>query len=901
MGCHGLPLNYMVRFCVAAALATTVCVAQGPSLIVLENQRPGSVEWNVGRDGVGVVEGFADSTSVAPGEPIRIFVQSSVGYRFEIYRLGWYSGAGARRYHVSETFGPSPQPLCDQDPTTRMISCARWRESHAFRIPEDWLTGAYWLRFVEDGPLRRYTGTVFVVRERRPTAAIMAQLPFNTYQAYNDWGGTSLYYGPGYRFETRSYKVSFDRPYHKGRPNFMVEGYPMVRWLEKEGFSLAYSSNIDLHQRPETVASHKAWITVGHDEYWSRAMRTNVEAGRDAGVHLGFFAANEIYRQVRLEGSALGALRVVVCYVLPELDPAIAGGDVREATGAFRGAPINRPENQLVGIQYEYGYHTRPDKPSDWTPLDVDNWLFQGTGLRAGDAVKDVVGHEFDALSDNGLTPPGITVLAQSRVCNDFDVCTFTSHSTIYSADSGAFVFAAGSMQWPNSLDRFNHPCISCAPIDPRFLRLNRNLLRRFEGIDGPTGDGIVPSSGRGRDAVFTARFSHPESAGRLVEARVRVGAPEDGCVVVYRVGTGRFALSNGGGTAAPGASLALENSGCAVDVASSTVSMESRDLAINLRVRLRGGEGMKPLSLQATDMEGRTSSWDQFAEWNDSSGPLVTGVVSGSSGGFQRFSVGYSHGSGGQLARLRFKVSDSEEEAGCQVEYDAEENRLYLADEDGGRVGGAAPGESGLVESSACLLDPSQSRLVRAGRDTTLVASLWFAAELNGVRRLFSDATDRGGVSSGWRRDGPFTVTSGHLSSAVSAQVEQDGDFAVISGVYFHPEGIENVRLAYVLVNSVATGQGGCQLIWNTRDTSLLLTNDANTAIVSRDSDGLSENSQCSVSKSWTSHEKGRLGLILRTRVQLKAILPQPRRVYCQTLDFSGAGTGWAEKGVLP
>lgn len=892
-----------LRPVMALAFASTICSAQGtsPSPVATENQLPGSVGWDSGQPGVGVIEGFADTTSVQPGGRVRVFVQSRALYRVEIYRLGWYRGAGARLHHVSGALEASQQPPCSQDEATRMISCAQWRETYSFPVPENWLSGVYWVKFAEAGPLARFTGTIFIVRERTPSATIMVQLPFNTYQAYNDWGGVSLYHGPDSRFESRSFKVSYDRPYHKGRPNFVVEGYPMIRWLEKEGFPMAYTSSIDLHERPGSITGYRAWITVGHDEYWSRAMRTNVETGRDRGIHLGFFGANEIYRQVRMEPSPLGPSRVMTCYVLSSLDPYVQAGGVDEATGASRAAPLYRPENQLVGIQYEDGFHTRPDRPSDWTAASTSHWLFQGTGLRAGDSVRDVVGHEFDALSDNGHTPANLTVVGESHVCNDYGVCTYTSHSTIYQAPGGALVFAAGSMQWPNALDRYNHPCASCAPVDPRLLRLNRNLLRRLAGLHGPTGDGVSPETGQGQEAAFTARFSHPDGAGELSEVRIRTSPP--GCTVVYATASGRFSLLDSGGAstapAAAGSNAPLANSQCSLDLARTSVSLSDMEVRIDLRLRFLGARGSKELQLQASSRDGRSSPWETFGRWNDSPGAVPIRIVSELGDSFQRFLASFSVGSRG-IARLRFKVADAEEDTGCTVEYD--EQGLYLIGSDGQPTGSARPGTASILESGACLLDPSQSAAIRENGQITLQASLWFPASFQGVKRLYSEVSDDGGASSGWIPGETITVRERQVSLPVSARVETDGDAAtVISGIYFHPETTGNLRAAYILVNTVPTGRGGCQLTWNLRDNLISLANDDNTALsLARPDSGTPlENNQCKVVPSEIVMTTGRFSALISARITLKASVP--RKVFLQTLDVSGASLGWLEKGAVP
>jgi hypothetical protein len=95
----------------------------------------------------------------------------------------------------------------------------------------------------------------------------------------------------------------------------------MVRWLERNGYDVAYITDIDTHEQPAMLLRHRAFFSVGHDEYWSKQMRDNVEAALRSGVSLGFFSGNEMYWNIRLESSPLGPDRVITCYKSAILDP----------------------------------------------------------------------------------------------------------------------------------------------------------------------------------------------------------------------------------------------------------------------------------------------------------------------------------------------------------------------------------------------------------------------------------------------------------------------------------------------------------------------------------------------------------------------------------------------------
>ena len=176
------------------------------------------------------------------------------------------------------------------------------------------------------------------------TADLLFQTSDTTWQAYNDWGGNSLYVGQGLA-DGRAYKVSYNRPFldrsdpDGGRQSWPLHAeYPMVRWLEANGYDVSYTTGIDTDRRGAELLEHKVFMSVGHDEYWSAAQRANVEAARDnltTPVNLAFFSGNAMFWKTRWEDSphptpavsptAPTPYRTLVCYKEDpgaKLDPA---------------------------------------------------------------------------------------------------------------------------------------------------------------------------------------------------------------------------------------------------------------------------------------------------------------------------------------------------------------------------------------------------------------------------------------------------------------------------------------------------------------------------------------------------------------------------------------------------
>jgi len=213
-----------------------------------------------------------------------------------------------------------------------LVRC-RWPVAFSLTIPEDWPSGFYLaaLRNAEG----KESAIPFVVREALPRAPILCQIPVTSYQAYNNWGGKSLY--DSQSGGARALRVSFDRPYSCeslfGDRGFFYCDLQLVRWLESRGYSVAYCTNLDIDREPDLAAAHALFLSSGHDEYWSLAMREHVERAQAAGTHLLFLSADTCHWVVRLEDGG----RVMTCYKAAEADPG------SPATVRFRDPEIGRP------------------------------------------------------------------------------------------------------------------------------------------------------------------------------------------------------------------------------------------------------------------------------------------------------------------------------------------------------------------------------------------------------------------------------------------------------------------------------------------------------------------------------------------------------------------------------
>ena len=518
--------------------------AQTPNDIVEENRLPGDppTEWDINGWGDPTIQGFGHDISINRGETIFFKIKTdSTDYRIDIYRMGYYGGMGARRIDTIEPSVklPQHQPEGLRDEATHLYDCGNWAVSASWQAPLDATSGIYFARLVrqdsdpaswradnsQESPAERPLASphaygalghgrlanalreprashiYFVVRHDNSNSDIIFQTSDTTWQAYNQYGGYCTYgrVNPGnprgIGIPPRAYKVSYNRPlktrdYRAVNMVFNAE-YPCVRWLEANGYDVAYFSGVDSARRGEEIRKHRLFLSVGHDEYWSLEQRRHVEAARDAGVHLAFFSGNEVFWKTRWEPSIDGEQvphRTLVTYKEThdnaKIDPV---ADVW--TGTWRDSrPFNpegpQPENALTGTIFTVNAWRNDPLivPAKYAALRF--WRnTEVAKLKPGERavlLKGLLGHEWDEDLDNGFRPPGLFHLSETTVDNVpyiqdqgtvYDSGTATHRLTLYrhkapkraqqssnkggdlESPSGALVFGAGTVQWAWGLD----------------------------------------------------------------------------------------------------------------------------------------------------------------------------------------------------------------------------------------------------------------------------------------------------------------------------------------------------------------------------------------------------------------------------------------------------------------
>lgn len=465
--------------------------AAARDLVRRENAKSGTRDWLLKKTGIDPatkyrcpwIEGYCLRTSVRTGETISFYVSTNPPSPFtlDLYRMGYYGGAGGR--HVI-SLGPfkgvtQPDPAIGKN---RLREC-QWESCTSLKIPKDWLSGVYLGKLTAEREAWQ-SYVIFIVRDDR-RADFIFQCSDTTWQAYNRWPSQFSLYDDGKKvwYWGPDVDISFDRPYGKycqildaplstGSGEWFLWEFPLAYWMESLGYDVTYISNLDTHADPRGLLRAKGFLSVGHDEYYSIEMFNNLKAGIANGLNVAFLSGNTCCGLIKFGASQTG----IPLRTLARVDR-FGPRDPKEIKDfpEMERFPWTAPnENTLVGARSTFPV----TGGADWICALPEHWVFAGTGMKRGEGIPGLVGWEWHG--DPAATP-GLEIVATGTTRSPRAEGTYTA--TVYPGPKGNFVFNASSCWWADGLSEppgYVRPSVYTTPKGPdrRAQQITRNILR---------------------------------------------------------------------------------------------------------------------------------------------------------------------------------------------------------------------------------------------------------------------------------------------------------------------------------------------------------------------------------------------------------------------------------------
>jgi hypothetical protein len=394
---------------VSPAAAATCDWDAGAGWVSRENAKPGAKGWDLGapvrmsadfsrRINVKRIEGWFGATSAQCGQSVALHLigaSNESETTISIYRMGYYGGARARLVGTEKVVGDL------------------WK----FKVSQNTPPGQYLFRL--DAPRHKTSFVPLIIRDDKSKNPITFISSVFTWQAYNQWGGSSLYKGPDAKRESKAASVTFNRPYDgDGAGQLRYMEFPALYLAERAGHEINYISDIDLDSDPTALRNTKSIVVGGHSEYWTERMRGAIDTSVDRGINFVSLGGNTAYNKVTYDPKTRTMSNIVM----------------------WRDSSIKKPESLLLGSQY-FALGVK----GDYVVKSAAQWPF--SVLKKGEKIVGVVGNEVDAPPIVGKRV-GVEVLARSGPIGDS-----SAFATYYTRDSGAGILNIGTNGWVCAID----------------------------------------------------------------------------------------------------------------------------------------------------------------------------------------------------------------------------------------------------------------------------------------------------------------------------------------------------------------------------------------------------------------------------------------------------------------
>jgi len=394
---------------------------------------------------------WINKSSATCGDSIQVFASKYNSSRFDkskrsisVIRLGWYNGSGGHEYWSTKKFFLKEQKVPE---TTGLLHTVetKWNPTAAFTIGKDWAPGFY-LVVTKNRKDKIEAIAPLIVRSKLHDSTLALMHSTLTWQAYNNFGGYSLYRGLGdsdeARVNNRSRTVSFDRPYSgSGAVHINRDAIALTQFIEKQGFDVDHYADTDIDAKPSILKSYNGVLFGGHPEYATRRIYEATFAARNSGVNLAFFSANSFYWQARITSSTIGASRQVSVFRDEKEDPE---QDEYFKTVRWQSDSLYLPPNLLTG-----GLTSGVHVGGALIARDVPTWLKIDTSTLLGPWGYE---NESEATYEGSTHPANTRIIFAGEFKkggqSNEDTSTVRVETSWYKTPSNAAVFNGGLSLW---------------------------------------------------------------------------------------------------------------------------------------------------------------------------------------------------------------------------------------------------------------------------------------------------------------------------------------------------------------------------------------------------------------------------------------------------------------------
>jgi hypothetical protein len=394
--------------------------------VVVSSNWGASVLWSISsvRKSFRPIEAYLEKKSFQTGDRLQFKVHTP----FETFHIDFFR-LGAQKEKVATASAKGEiQNFADLS----YQQGVNWKTNFEWVIPQKWKPGLYIAELTDKQGLFQVP---FVVRSHSPSNSLVVLVSTNTWQAYNNWGGHSLYTKKGDAFNSlvHEYRPNIQAQLFKS-DHLLLQDWQMLRWLEWSGFHYDLITDRDLDSRPKVLDGHKTLAVGGHAEYWTVAMYDRLDSFLKTGGNLLHLSGNSIYWKTTIKGQQLEVKKNRDQHSHDHSK----GGKWRH---------VGRNEAKVLGTHYT---SRGLGSYASYRVLADSHWVFKGTGLSKGDLFGSrglrgkASGHETDEISKAGAS---VLLLARGENPEGGG-----ADMTLYQHKGGGWIFSAGSLSFVPAL-----------------------------------------------------------------------------------------------------------------------------------------------------------------------------------------------------------------------------------------------------------------------------------------------------------------------------------------------------------------------------------------------------------------------------------------------------------------